>query len=561
MRTLVAALALLMALLLPGLAQAEASRPPLVVLMVVDQLRADHLLRFEPWFLPPGGGRAKPGGFRYLMERGAHHRLCRYDTLPTYTAVGHAVISTGGAPYAHGIIGNRWYDRTSGKVVTSVGDPEYALVGNGQEGQAGASPVRLDASTVGDELKLSNHGQSRVYSVSMKDRASILLAGHGADLALWFDFKTGRWVTSRWYRPDGTLPAWAEQWNREDWLGRQFGWTWTKTLPEEAYRISNPDGQPGATDFAGLGTRFPHRVTGGLAAPGPDYWEAVADTPLGNTATLRLAGEIVRRERLGRGPAPDLLTLNLTSYDRAGHAFGPYSPQIQDMAVRLDRDLAEFFALLDREVGLERTVVVLTGDHGCAPLPEVARDFHLDAGRASVDEVRDAVQGALEAKFGAGRRYVKEFADPNLYLDPEALPEGDLDEAREVACSVLRRNPAVFDAYTRDALEEGELPRTEVAETVSRSFHRVRSGDVFVVMRPFWFMGHATPEGSAHGAPWSFDAQVPLLLAGPGIRPGERLSRCSPRDIAPTLSTLLRTALPSASSGRILEEDLVPADR
>jgi len=523
-------------------------------------MRADHLLRFEPWNLPPRQGGGRPGGFRYLMERGAHHRLCRYDTLPTYTAAGHAVLATGADPFAHGIIGNSWYDLATGRSVTSVGDPDHPVVGvPGKEG-TGFSPARLEASTLGDEVKLSNAGQSRVFSVSLKDRAAILLGGHAADLSLWFDFASGRWVTSRWYRPDGTLPAWVEEVNREGWADRQFGWTWSRLLPVAAYRISTPDGHAGVEEQP-LGKRFPHPVTGGLEAPGKDFYEDWATSPLGNTATLRMAGEIVRRERLGRGEAPDLLTINLATYDRAGHTFGPQSPEIQDMAVRLDRDLADFFAVLDREVGLERTLVALTGDHGCGPLPELARDYGLDSGRDSGDRIRATVQAALESRYGAGRPYVLGFSPPHLYLDAGALPPGTLEEAREIARTTVLQAPGVFEAYTRTALERGDLPRTPVADAVARSFHRVRGGDLFVVLRPFWALGRPAAEGAQHGTPWTFDTQVPLLLAGPGIRPGERMAPCSPKDLSATLSTLLRISLPSACSGRILEEDLEPEGR
>lgn len=552
MRHALSLLAAVLALLLPLAASAQEPRPKLVVVVVVDQLRADHLTRFAPWFLPARAADGKPGGFRYLMERGAWHRQCRFDTLPTFTAVGHAIVATGGSPYAHGIIGNSWFDRATGKRVTSVSDEAHPFVG--APSKVGASPWRLDSSTVGDELKLANNGQSRVFSVSLKDRAAIMLGGRAADLAMWFDSASGRWVSSTWYRPDGALPAWAEELNAQGWAAKQFGWTWTKALPEEAYRISNRDGHAGASGYLGLGPAFPHRVTGDEEAVGPEYFEAMMTSPLGNTATFQVAAEMVRRERLGRGPAPDMLTINLASYDRVGHSYGPHSPEVQDMAVRTDRDLAEFFALLDREVGLDGTVIALTADHGCAPLPEVAKDYRLDSGRAYTKEVEESVQKALEARYGAGRRYVLDFPEPHLYLDHATVP--DLEEASEIARQAVLRTQGVFDAYTRHDVEEGDLPRTPVADAVSRSFHRARAGDLFVVMRPFWVFGFARPEGTTHGTPWTFDAQVPLLLAGPGIRPGVRYGRCSPADLAPTLSTILGTTMPSTCSGRILEEDL-----
>ncbi|HXE72031.1 MAG TPA: alkaline phosphatase family protein [Candidatus Nitrosotenuis sp.] len=529
-------LAALVLLALPALAQPP--RPRLVVLMVIDQLANDHLYRLQDHF--------GPGGFRRLTEGGAWHVACLSDVLPTTTAVGHASLVTGAPPSLHGIVGNAWMEE--GRVVVAVEDERYPVVG--ASGSGGFAPSRLLSSTLGDELKLSWAGQSRVVSVSLKDRAAILLGGRSADLALWFDSTSGRWVSSRWYRPRGDLPAWVEELNASGWLEAQFGYRWTPLLPLAARQRSAPSPQEGTGPHHGSGAGFPHLVQGGLARPGPEYYEAVTFSPLGDIWTLRLAREAVTREKLGRGPAPDVLAINLTSHDRVGHAFGPHSPEVQDLLLRLDGELASFFAFLDAEVGQGQVLLALAGDHGVAPLPEWSQQFRLGGGRFDAAALEKAVQSALEDRYGRGRDYLAGFVYPHLYLNVQGLSAA---EARQVARQAARGVPGIFEAYTRDQIESGQLPLDPLGPRIGRSYFRGRSGDLEVVLADHWVLSR---QGTNHASPWAYDAHVPLLLAGPGVRPGRRYRPATMQDLAPTLCALLGVSFPSACTGRVLEEDL-----
>jgi len=556
--------------------------------------------------------RGKVGGFRYLMERGAYFTDARHDHYPLFTGPGHAVLLTGAPPYKSGIVGNSWFDRELGRRRYCVEDDASPLVGaKGAEGSAaatsatrsagassatlgaagasgtegakgamekaastsatrstaaslatlgaagapGASPVTLRVSTVGDELKMATGGRAKVWGLALKDRAAVLMAGRMADGALWFDGETGGWISSRFYFPDGALPPWVAAWNAQRHADAWFGKEWTLSVPAAALARVWTSGSRWATDPSALGTGFPHRVDGGSARPGKDYYSALATTPFGNDFTLDMARELVRRERLGQGEVPDLLAINLSSNDYIGHAYGPDSPEVLDAAVRTDRQLAAFFDFLGREVpgGLAGVLLAVTADHGVAPLPGAAREAKLPAGAYDEAAIAAAAERALAAAYGPGK-WVKALVEANLYLDLDALDARQLPHAaaEDLAAAAVARLPGIYAAYGRTRILEGRLPRTDIADRIERSFQPQRSGDVVLVSDPFWVPGQLS--GTTHGSPYAYDTQVPLLLAGPGIRPGRYAARASTLDLAPTLADLLGLLPPAGSEGRVLAE-------
>jgi predicted AlkP superfamily pyrophosphatase or phosphodiesterase len=582
--------------------------PRLVVVISIDQFRGDYLTRFADLWLPAVGVAGAPGqetpgkvgGFRYLMEHGAYFTDARHDHYPLFTGPGHAVLLTGAPPYKSGIVGNAWYDRELGRRRYCVEDDASPLVGvagtagetseTGAAGTAGAmgatrvagasratlgaarastaapamtggaartgvSPATLRVSTVGDELKMATGGRARVWGLALKDRAAVLLAGRLADGALWFDDASGAWISSRYYRPDGTLPPWVAAWNAERHADAWFGKEWTLSVPAAALARAWTPGGRWAAPPSHLGAAFPHRVDGGAAGPGKDYYNALATTPFGNDFTLEMARELVRRERLGQGEVPDLLAINLSSNDYLGHAYGPDSPEVLDAAVRTDAQLAAFFAFLDQAVpgGLGRVLIALSADHGVAPVPGAAREAKLPAGAYDEDAVATAAERALQAAYGPGK-WVTALVESNLYLDLAALDAHQVPHAaaEDLAAAAVGRLPGIYAAYGRTRILEGRLPRTDLADRLERSFHPRLSGDVVLVSEPFWVPGKLS--GTTHGTPYAYDTQVPLLLAGPGIRPGRYAARASTLDLAPTLADLLGLLPPAGSEGRILAE-------
>ena len=515
------AAATLMAAPSPARSATQGEPPRLIVLVAVDQGRYDYLPRFADQFT---------GGFKTLMDGGAVFTNAHLDHYPSVTAVGHSTMLTGAPPSISGIIGNDWYDRAEKRNVTSVEDPETARLGAAEA--TGSSPHRLMVSTVGDELKMAHPG-SRVVSVSFKDRAAILMGGRMADVALWWDGQSGAFVTSTWYTDK--LPDWAEAFNAarpaDAWLGREW-------------RALSEDAAPGA-----LLETLPD-------VAGPEYYGALYNSAFGNDLLISLAEAALENEGLGTRATTDILALSFSCNDAVGHGKGPHSPQVEDITVRTDQAFGRLLEAIDRQVGLARTLVIVTADHGVAPVPEQMEEWKMPGGRFSRRALEDSARTALEAAFGPGE-WVEGRAGSALYLNRELIAEKGLDPAavQRVLASGIEAVPPTWRAYTRDQLIEGRVPPDPWSRRVLVSFHRERSGDVEVLLEPYWM---SSTSGTTHGTPWSYDTHIPLMLMGPGIRPGRYDDTVVLNDLAPTLATLLGIETPSGASGRALSEALAP---
>ncbi len=555
-----AALSLALLLILASLAGAAVpAKPRLVVLISIDQFRGDYQTRFADLFLPPmtQGG---PGGFRYLMERGAYHTDAHHDHFPLYTGPGHSIHFTGAPPYKSGIVGNDWFDRESNAKRYCVHDSKSLLVGTQDPKPAdGISPVTLRVTTVGDELKMATGGQAKVWGLAFKDRAAVLMAGHLADGVLWYDDKTGAWISSQYYRKDGVLPKWVVDWNAQKKIDPFFGKAWTLSVaPAELKRLWTP-GNGHASNPSGLGTAFGpngHKIDGGLPAPGPAFYKAFSATPFGNEYVLETARELIRREGLGHDKIPDILAINLSSNDYIGHAYGPDSAEVLDVTVQTDRQLSRFFQFLARTVpgGLANVTIVVTADHGVSPIAAEAQEAGIPAGSYFDQTLEGKAEEALEKELGTGT-WTKKLIDANFYLDTDALKAKNVPVAgaEEIAAAALRDQPGVYAAFTRTQILEGRMLDNDIARRVSRSFHPKVSGNVVIVPEPYWMPGYSTPPtGTTHGSPYAYDTTVPLLFAGFGIKPGRYTQRVSTLDTAPTLSDILGILQPSGCEGKIL---------
>jgi hypothetical protein len=487
--------------------------------VAVDQMRYDYLPRFDSAFT---------GGFRRLVRDGAVFTNARLDHYPSVTAVGHSAMLTGAPPSVSGIVGNDWYDRALKKNVTSVEDPDTRLLGAGDA--PGSSPHRLRVSTVGDELKMAHPG-SRVISLSHKDRSAILMAGRMADLALWWDTSTGAFVSSTWY--GAALPRWAVAFNAsrpaDAWLGREW-------------RAVAEDGAPGPV----LG-RMPD-------TPGPAYYGSLYDSAFGNEVLVSLAEAALEGERLGSRGTADILAVSFSCNDAVGHDKGPHSAEIREITVRTDLALDRLLAVIDRRVGLSRTLVVVTADHGVAPVPEQMAAWKMPAGRLSRAALEKATTEALEKSFGPGL-WLEGRAGSALYLNQALMNERGLDPVavERRAASGAEAVAAVWRAYTRSQLLEARVPPDPWSRRVLVSFDRERSGDVEVLLEPYWM---SASSGTTHGTTYSYDTHIPLMVMGPGIRSGRYDGTVVLNDLAPTLATLLGIETPSGASGRALAEIL-----
>ncbi len=544
-------------------ATAAPAKPRLVVLISIDQFRADYLARFADLYRP-AEGKGGVGGFRYLMERGAYNTDAHHDHYPLFTGPGHSIHLTGAPPYKTGIVGNDWFDRTLNAERYCVEDTKSPLVGAADpDGKRGVSPATLRVSTVGDELKMATGGKAKVWGLAFKDRAAILMAGHLADGVLWFDDETAAWISSRFYFKDGHLPGWVADWNAAKKIDPFFGKTWSLSVPPAALdRLWKP-GNEFAGPRPGLGKSFPHPITGGLDKPGKAFYGAFESTPYGNQYVLETAAELVRREKLGADGVPDLLAINLSTNDYIGHSFGPDSAEVLDAAVATDRQLSDLFRFLARTVpgGLASVTIVLTADHGVAPMVEEKKREGFATALAYQDPALGAAaKAALEAAFGAGD-WSQGLVEYNFYLNLEELKKKGIEPAKAeaVAAEAFRRQPGVYAAYTRGQILEGRMPPTDIARRVTLGFHPAVSGDVVIVLDPYTVPNYGkgtVATGTTHGTPYAYDTSVPLLLAGAGIKPGRYTARVSTLDIAPTLSDLLGILQPSGCEGHVLSQSL-----
>jgi predicted AlkP superfamily pyrophosphatase or phosphodiesterase len=530
-----------------------APRPRLVVLVVFDQLRADYLDRWQSLF--------EEGGFRRLQQDGASFRNCHYPFAFTLTGPGHASLMTGCSPAKHGIVENTWYDRATGDLVYCTTTDRYQQVppaetnSDAKKKPAGASPDWLLVPTLGDALKEATAGRARVVVLSFKDRSAVLLAGRKPDVCCWFD--TGRFVTSSCYRD--ALPAWVAELNRGRPADRWFGRDWTRLRPDLDYaRFSGPDDVAAEGKGTGQGRTFPHPMTGGLAQPGKDYYQALYNSPFGNDLLLEVTKRAIDAEHLGRDDVPDLLCVSFSSNDPIGHCWGPDSQEVLDVTLRSDRTVRDLLAHLDARVGRGRYLLALTADHGVCPLPEVARSQGKDAGRIAPELLRGRAEEYLQKTFGQANgdkvRWIEAMTECWLYLNRRLLRERGLSaaEVEGALARWLQEQPGVQTAYTRTQLTHG-LPANDVlGERVRRSFHPDRCGDVTVIVKPYYLLDWWLT-GTSHGTPHPYDTHVPLLIYGPGVRAGARPEAVTPLAVAAVFARALGIKPPPGADAAVPE--------
>lgn len=534
---------------------ALAATPRLVVVVSVDQLSADYRTRFAR-------GLTDDGFFRRVDRAGLTYTNCRHLHAGTFTAPGHSVIMTGAHPHLTGIVNNDWHDRDANRQVYCVEDVDAPLVGAEMAAPTeGISPRRLLVPTVGDTLKLATAGRAKVFGVSLKDRAGVLMAGHAADASYWINLRTGAWVTSRYYRPE--LHDFVAQLNDSAALDRWAGGEWPLFRDEPAYQDFYPDDSPFEQDMGGLGRAFPHRLP--PLESNRVYYRVLPYTPFGNDAVLELARLLVEREQLGADDVPDILAIGLSSNDYIGHAFGPCSREVQDVAFRTDVQLADLADFLDQHVAGQAWIMFVTADHGVSPIPEHAASLRLHARRnplGDLKQFRREIDARLRSRLGIADdsvRIVEAIDPPAIYLDrdrPELAGER-FALAQNIVRDYLVDHPEVVAAFTRDQLLSGAGDSPILAQ-FRRSFHAGRSGDVFFALRPYTFH---SGDAATHGTTWSYDASVPLMVYGHGLSAVSSDRRVSPASIAPTIARLLSIPEPPACEVEPLAEVLHAAQR
>jgi predicted AlkP superfamily pyrophosphatase or phosphodiesterase len=545
---------LLVALLTIALVQAAdagsagIAPPKLVVFMVVDGFPQEQLVKYYD--------QLGDGGMKLLLDKGAWFANNHYSHATTYTAVSHATLLSCAHPYKHGVIGNDWLDKKTRQRIYSTEDPKHKYLGEDTKPHEGTSPFNIKATTVGDELVYAN-GKSKVVAISGKDRSAIGLGGR-AGIAYMHSTRTGRFITSDFYMKD--YPDWWKKFYEGKPQDRYYGKVWTLMLPEEAYARSAPDDRPWSTNYKGLGTKFPHPISGGADKPGPGYYDAMMWTPYGDLLTLDFVKAAIEGEKLGKNPAgvPDILAVSWTSHDYINHLFGPESRQSHDHTVRLDRVFADFFGYLDKWVGLGNVLITLSADHGFMNIPEYSASKNLDAGRIDPEKMIAETNAHLSRKFGDGK-YIFAWWNPTLYVDYDLVEGKKLSrvDVENEAQAFLRSYPGVEAVYTRSQLETGLVPDNKLAKQVTLAWHQQYSGDIVIMNKPNWYL-FAKPRAYAatHGTPWAYDTNVPLVMFGDRwVKPG-KYGDSEVVDLGRTLAHILNVRPPNSCEGRVLSEIL-----
>lgn len=523
-------------------AQTEAlKRPKLVVGLVVDQMRWDYLYRFYD--------RYGEGGFKRILRTGFSHENTYIDHLPTVTAIGHTAVYTGSVPSIHGITGNDFIIEHTGQGMYCTEDA--TVQGLGVEGRKGhMSPRNLLVSTITDELKLATNFRSKVIGIAIKDRGSILPAGHFADAAYWFG-PNASWVSSTYYLK--ALPQWVQQFNGRQHARKYLEKGWNTLYPIESYKQSSPDNNRYEGHLEGTASPTLPIPAETLLKNG---LEVIRDTPFGNSYTLDFAKEAVKKERLGNNPehVPDFLAVSLSSTDGIGHKFGVNALEVEDMYLRLDQDLAEFFDFLDGEVGKGEYTFFLTADHGASHNNPFFIDHKGAGGYMPQEASADYLNQALKQQFGYDSLVIS-TANYQIHLNHATIAAKELNEAaiRSFLVNALRRVEGVAYAVDMDSLSTATIAQP-IRERLINSYHYERSGVITIIPYPQWKGGNSSQTGTGHGTWNPYDAHIPLLWMGWGIKQGASNRVTFMTDIAPTLAALLHIQEPNGNVGRPLTD-------
>jgi predicted AlkP superfamily pyrophosphatase or phosphodiesterase len=522
-------------------------KPKLVVGIVVDQMRQEYLYRYYDKF--------SDAGFKRMINEGFMLKNAHYNYSPTVTGPGHASIYTGTTPAIHGIIGNDFYDKATKKIVNCVEDGAYLPVGNDQ-GNGDISPSRLLSSTVTDELKLFTQKKAKVIGISFKDRGAVLPAGHMADAAYWYDSKSGKFITSTFYMTK--LPEWVNRFNAQNLADKYLSQEWKTLLPIDKYVESGPDDSPYEVRFSGKDrSTFPYALP--QLRDKNDNYGLLSHTPFANDYLTQMASAAIVGEQLGKDNTSDFLCVSYSAPDAVGHDKGPNSVEVEDVYLRLDKNIEQLLQRLDTEVGKDNYTVFLTADHAVADVPQYLKDNKMPAGYFDVD-LKANLDKFLSSYF-PGKSFIENVSNNQIFLNQESFQKDprasgmEMFLVTELIGKYLMSLDGVANYYTEGMLRQANFDEGGIKGSVIRGFHSKRSGDIAFVLEPGWTKSDS-PQGTTHGSPYSYDTHVPILFYGRGIKKGSSALYHRITDIAPTISVLLRIKFPSGNTGLPIQEVL-----
>jgi predicted AlkP superfamily pyrophosphatase or phosphodiesterase len=512
------------------------------VVLVVDQMRADYVERFRgDW----------TAGLQRLVTDGAWFSNAAYPYLGTYTCPGHATVATGAFPHLHGIMQNTWWDRGARRIVACTDDDAAPTLVYPGGTDSGASAARLLLPTLADQLRAQRAG-TRVATVALKARSAIMLAGHGGDAVTWMDESYDRWATSTAFTAR-RVPA-VQALLAANPVDADFGQTWNRRLTAERY--ATPDDGEGESPPRGWTASFPHVLNGDNdKTPSRDFRGQWARSPFADAYVGRFAASLAESLQFGHGGATDFLGIGFSSPDLVGHAFGPRSQEVQDIYAQLDVTIGHLLDRLDTLVGKDRYVVALTADHGVSLLPENGAMSRQDTGRVSTARIAEQLERAAQAATsGSGSTIARVNGSDVYFTDGGREQLTKSPAALNAVVAALESQPGVGRVFRPERLRAGADSSEPLLRAASLSYVPRASGDLVFALKPGWI---SVASGTTHGTANPDDQRVPVILMGPGIRPGVYRDAVTPADIAPTLASLVGITLPRAE-GRPLNAVLSP---
>ena len=507
--------------------------PKLLVGLVVDQMRYDYLFKY--W------DKLGQNGFKRMINDGYLFKNANYSYVPTYTAPGHATIYTGTTPSMHGIVANSWFDDAFGISKYCVSDNQYNSIGTQTE-EGEKSPRYMVVTTIGDEMKLMNNNHSKVISISLKDRSSVLPGGHKANASYWLS-KKGKWITSSYYM--NKLPSWVEAFNTERPASFYLGKNWKPIFPIMEYEESfSDDNDYEETHKWESSPVFPHDFSNVSEEQGYDL---IKYTPMGNTMTKDFAIKAIKKEKLGSDKYTDLLAISFAPIDYIGHFYGPHSIEMQDAIIQLDVELELLFKYIDENIGKNNVLYFLTADHGAVNVPKYLMDQKIPSGYFDSKACIKLINAECNKDFGIDS-VVLNYTNGQIYLAEDLIQykKINLEDIKKKVVSIVSGFSGVSKIIASNNLESNDI----WVQQVKKGFYKGRCGDLYIVLKPGWI--HQQNKGTTHGSGYSYDTHVPLLFMGTNIKHGSSNQKVSIEDIAPTISTLINVSFPNGTTGKPL---------
>jgi predicted AlkP superfamily pyrophosphatase or phosphodiesterase len=511
-------------------------QPKLILQIVVDQLRGDLIFKHQHQFTNTG--------FNYLISHSLDYHNAHHAHANTTTCAGHTSIATGSIPSLHGIIDNEWFDRKSGQIIYCVADQNVKILPTQHTRTQidGRSPRLIKASTLSDEIVLAQKGKA--FAVSLKDRAAISLAGH-AGMAYWFDKTNGGFVTSSYYLDK--YPVWVEDWNKKY---NPQSYDWTLLNPKSSY--INADVKPFRHNYGSFGQTFPHHI---VTPPSEEYFKALSRSPKADQLTEDFAELLLKEEKLGlSNNKTDYLAISFSAVDAIGHQFGPNSLEAEDNLLSLDRTIGKLLKAVDKQVGLDNTVIVLSADHGVSDGPAYLKAHRIpEIKPINIDLIEQRIKSILLQQYNLPPQTLMSVTPPFVYLDHQLIVEKQLDvrKVSQFIAENLSNQPGIYRAFP---LPITNIEKDWLSIKVDRMAYTYRAGDVYLVQPPYQSYGAKNEDRVSHGSPWQYDSYVPLLFVNPKFQHKKFTQQVFTTDIAPTIAMLLQIKPPSATVGSPLVE-------